>query len=123
MVWHCPTLVTPDWDPDGIGNSHLDWDSDGIGNSQQQRPPLALPSTSGGGAGSGSRDELENYYSNPNSNAGKKRLRDWRNKKYSASVPRVFAVACEFVTCSALRLCEVYCHPIQTQPFAESLTA
>ncbi|KAK6125830.1 hypothetical protein DH2020_040426 [Rehmannia glutinosa] len=37
-----------------------------------QRPPLALPSSSGGG---GSRDEMEDYYSNPSSNPGKKRFR------------------------------------------------
>ncbi|XP_022872076.1 zinc-finger homeodomain protein 2-like [Olea europaea var. sylvestris] len=45
-----------------------------IAHPQQQRPPLALPSTSGGGVGSGSRDELDDYYSNPSSNAGKKRF-------------------------------------------------
>ncbi|CAA2965379.1 zinc-finger homeodomain 2-like [Olea europaea subsp. europaea] len=46
-----------------------------VAHPQQQRPPLALPSSSGGGAGSGSRDELEDYYSNPSSSAGKKRFR------------------------------------------------
>ncbi|CAA2997927.1 zinc-finger homeodomain 2-like [Olea europaea subsp. europaea] len=43
---------------------------------QQQQPRVAalpLPFTSGGGIGS--RDELEDYYSNPSSSAGKKRFR------------------------------------------------
>ncbi|CAA2984964.1 Hypothetical predicted protein [Olea europaea subsp. europaea] len=46
-----------------------------VAHPQQQRPPLTLPSTSGGGAGNGSRDELEDYHSNPNSSAEKKRFR------------------------------------------------
>ncbi|CAA3032609.1 carotenoid 9,10(9, 10)-cleavage dioxygenase-like [Olea europaea subsp. europaea] len=50
-----------------------------VAHPQQQRPPLALPSSSGGVAGSGSRDELEDYYSNPSSSVGKKRssTRPW----------------------------------------------
>ncbi|CAA2961875.1 Hypothetical predicted protein [Olea europaea subsp. europaea] len=44
-----------------------------VAHPQQQRPPLALRLTLGGGAGSGSRDELEDYYSNPSSSTGKKR--------------------------------------------------
>ncbi|KAL2473947.1 Zinc-finger homeodomain protein 2 [Forsythia ovata] len=41
---------------------------------QQQRPPLALLSNSGSGGRSGSKDELEDYYSNPSSSVWKKRF-------------------------------------------------
>ncbi|CAA2994199.1 Hypothetical predicted protein [Olea europaea subsp. europaea] len=46
-----------------------------VAHPRQQRPTLALLSTLDGGARSGSRDELENYYSNTSSSAGKKRFR------------------------------------------------
>ncbi|KAL8537445.1 hypothetical protein ACS0TY_012539 [Phlomoides rotata] len=42
---------------------------------QARAAPLALPSSSGGGGWSGSRDEMEDYYSQPSSASAKKRFR------------------------------------------------